>query len=106
MCVHQEQGYGGNESRSAEKVEAPGFLRAGHNHLQEAAWSAGFHFKTRFFKAIWLYWHQIFERISSWTITVLFATRKQAYSAIGIYIVGRGVTMAMELDLTSVMLNL
>ena len=105
MCVHQEQGYGGTESRSAEKVEAPGFLRAGHNHLQEAAWSAGFHFQTRFFKAIWLYWHQIFERISSWTITVLFPTRKQATPPLEC-IVGRGVTMAMELDLASVMLNL
>ena len=25
-CLHQEQGYGGSESRSAEKVEAAGFL--------------------------------------------------------------------------------
>ena len=41
--LHQEQGYGGSESRSAEKVEAAGFLLGStrptfihSNHLQEA----------------------------------------------------------------------
>ena len=42
-CLHQEQGYGGSESRSAEKVEATGFsgrpLQPLTRVLQEAAGS-------------------------------------------------------------------
>ena len=36
--LHQEQGYGGSESRSAEKVEAAGFLlRSTHHHSTRPA---------------------------------------------------------------------